>query len=104
MKRTLLVMCALAVGLVVAVNVETYSNSLRPNDVMAMSETVPDEVVPVPQPVPYQCQTYYCSSHHCGGERWMERGPIRRFFHRVRPVRRVLRGIGWLFGIGRRCC
>jgi len=102
-KRILFLCLAVSVGITVAHNVNEYSYALRGSDVMAMSECMPDEDMGVPQPELY-CT--YCSDYHaCLGyyERpFMQRGPIRRFIHRVRPVRRVIGFIGRLL-FGRRC-
>ena len=94
-KRALFLCLALSVGLAVAYDVNDYSYSLRGNDVMAMSECVPDEMMGVPQPKPMEC-TVTCCGHH----EWvpfMERGPVRRFFRHRRPVRQFF---GWLFRVG----
>jgi len=104
-KTLLMIAVTLPIGFSIAYNIEDYSNSLRGSDVMAMCESAPDDLMAVPQPmaVRYCCPTnqsrYYsdCSGNHV---RWMQRGPVRRWFSRVQPARRVLRGIGRLFGLG----
>ncbi len=127
MIKVLTPILSIVLGLGIAYGISGHTNSQRPLIVMASVESVPSELIEVPQPLPVPEPTspvpeapppvakpsVNCPAACAGYRTWCrrrgpmratvrffrERQPIRSFFSNRRPLRRLF---GGLFGF-RRC-